>query len=307
METQKSNHAKFTFFYLLSLVALGFVAFSTGSIIFQIINKYIVDIFDTYSGQFSDGALRFAISSLIVAVPIYYLVMSYIQKNLKNGLLDKESVERKWMIYLILFVSFAVSIGWLIGLLNSFLNGELTTKFVLKFITIMVLMGIVFSYYFYDVKRKEVKSEKDKVLIAYFWASLSIVVITLISAFFVMESPADARGRRADDVIISSFSRISYDIDVYYGENNKLPESLEVLKKEFSYGDEVIMDLETKKVFDYNVLGDRNYELCATFRTSNQDINSPSYYVGNEWRHGKGYECLERTARTGDTKPTIIK
>ena len=39
----KNNSAKFAFLYLLSLVALGFVAINTGQVVFMYINKYIFD------------------------------------------------------------------------------------------------------------------------------------------------------------------------------------------------------------------------------------------------------------------------
>ncbi|MFH1175748.1 MAG: hypothetical protein V1698_03435 [bacterium] len=44
----KSNSAFYTFLYLLSLISLGFMAISTGSIFFQIINKRIPDILAPY-------------------------------------------------------------------------------------------------------------------------------------------------------------------------------------------------------------------------------------------------------------------
>ena len=67
-----NNGAKFAFFYLLSLVALIFMALSTGMIVFQIINKNLVDIINQYQGRFSDDALKFAISALIIPLPVIF-------------------------------------------------------------------------------------------------------------------------------------------------------------------------------------------------------------------------------------------
>jgi hypothetical protein len=98
----KSNAAKFAFFYMLSLVALIFMALSTGMIIFQIINKNIPDILNIYQGTFSSETLKFAISALIISAPIFYVCMRQIFANLKSGDLEKDSGIRKWLTYFIL-------------------------------------------------------------------------------------------------------------------------------------------------------------------------------------------------------------
>ena len=62
----KNNSPKFAFWYLLSLVALVFVAFSVGASIFQLINKYIPDIAEqNYQFRVSMELLKFAISALL--------------------------------------------------------------------------------------------------------------------------------------------------------------------------------------------------------------------------------------------------
>ena len=112
MENQKNNAAKFAFFYMLSLVALLFMALSVGMIIFQIINKNIIDIINEYRGRFSPGQLKFAISALIISTPIYYFITRQIQKNLFAGSLDKDSQIRKWLTYFILLVTSNFPVCW---------------------------------------------------------------------------------------------------------------------------------------------------------------------------------------------------
>ncbi|MDP2736291.1 MAG: DUF5671 domain-containing protein, partial [bacterium] len=131
----EKQNAKFAFFYMLSLVALVFTSLSTGMIIFQIINKLIVDDLSLAPGGFSQDALRFAISAIIIAAPIYFILMRLINKNLLSGQMEKESGIRKWLTYFILLVSAVVMIGWFIATIGSFLNGEFTIKFILKSLT----------------------------------------------------------------------------------------------------------------------------------------------------------------------------
>src|SRR3989339_434199 len=161
---EKNNAAKFAFFYMLSLVSLIFTALSTGIIIFQFINKNITDVLSTTTTGFDSSALKFAISAVIIAAPIYFVLMSLINKNLFEGNLDKESGIRKWLTYFIIFISSVVMIGWLIGTVNFFLDGELTIKFILKSITAILISAIIFSFYLYDIKRGEVQKKKDKIV-----------------------------------------------------------------------------------------------------------------------------------------------
>src|SRR3989339_175203 len=152
---EKNNAAKFAFFYMLSLVSLIFTALSTGIIIFQFINKNITDVLSTTTTGFDSSALKFAISAVIIAAPIYFVLMSLINKNLFEGNLDKESGIRKWLTYFIIFISSVVMIGWLIGTVNFFLDGELTIKFILKSITAILFSEIdgAINSYFRDYDR----------------------------------------------------------------------------------------------------------------------------------------------------------
>ncbi|PIT93665.1 hypothetical protein COU00_03075, partial [Candidatus Falkowbacteria bacterium CG10_big_fil_rev_8_21_14_0_10_43_11] len=93
----KNNSAKFAFFYLLSLVSLGFLAVSVGIVIFQIINKNIIDVVEEWRMRYDLGALRFAMSAIIVAAPVYYFSALQINKNLFTGHLDKEAGVRRWL------------------------------------------------------------------------------------------------------------------------------------------------------------------------------------------------------------------
>ena len=147
---EKQQNAKFAFFYLLSLVALVFTSVAVGLIIFQIINKTIIDELSLAPGGFSQDALRFAISAIIIAAPIYFVMMWLLNKNLLKGTMEKESGIRKWLTYFILLVSAVVMIGWLIGTISSFLNGELSLKFILKSLTSILISALIFSFYLYE-------------------------------------------------------------------------------------------------------------------------------------------------------------
>jgi len=308
----QNNAAKFAFFYMLSLVALIFMALSAGMIIFQIINKHIVDVINQYRGHYSPEALKFAISALIISAPIFYLTIKQIYKNLFSGALNRDSGIRKWLTYFILFVSSVVMLGWLIATVNSFLDGELTTKFILKAITAIGIAAAIFTFYLYDIKRSEVLGRKDRVIQIYFYGSLVVVIAVFIASLFVVESPTETRNRKLDNAILNDFDSLDMAIEEYYGDNGKLPNSLEIIKDEFTYiSDEDSEDPETKKEYEYRIVAENKYELCAFFRSSNKDSEDNRYgYNKERWPHGAGYECLGQKAKSVEevrTKPVPVR
>jgi len=299
------NNAQFAFFYMLSLVALIFMSMATGMIIFQIINKNITDVINQYRGNFSSNALKFAISSLIISMPIYYLTTRQIFKNLYSGELDRDSGIRKWLTYLILFITSVVMIGWFIGTVNSFLDGELTLKFALKALTAIGIAAIIFNFYFYDIKRDKVKGEKNKIIQIYLYSSIFIIVATFVASLFIVESPRETRNRKLDEAILTDFETISNAMTDYYNEYDRLPEDLEILKEEFTYIMDNLQNSATKEKYGYKVIDDKKYELCATFRSSNKEAEEDEktfYRFGDFWLHDAGYQCLSGKVRVGFDK-----
>lgn len=289
----KNNSPKFAFWYLLSLVALVFVAFSVGASIFQLINKYIPDIAEqNYQFRVSMELLKFAISALIVAAPLYFWMQSLIFKNLKSGELDKEVGVRKWLTYFILLIAAVVVLGYLIATINSLLDGEITTKFILKTLTVVSIATIVFSFYFYDIKREDVTTGADKVVKSYLFGSIILIVAALVFAFTIIESPVQARNRKIDQQLTNNFYNINSAVNNYYLANKKLPQDLNVL---LSIDDNYLLNNNlvnpsTNKNIEYKVVSDTQYDLCTDFLT---DSSQDPYR--SEWKHKMGYDCVTMT------------
>jgi type II secretory pathway pseudopilin PulG len=296
----KSNAAKFVFFYLIHLVSLGFMTVDFGIILFQIVNKNVADVITAYSGSYDEGALKFAISALLISTPIFYVITAFIQKSLFKGEMKKDSGIRRWLTYLILFVSFLIFVGWLIAFVNNFLNGELTMKFILKTLSVLVIAAAVFGFYLYDIRRAAVENIKDKVLKIFFIASLSVVAIVFVASFFVVESPAAARDRKLDDEVINNFGNIYQCVDQYYRETRKLPPDFAAMQADCTYlTTDNLKDSQTGQAFVYSTTGTTTYQICANFRTSNVGkannlgMNYPAAVGSGSSSHTSGYQCLK--------------
>lgn len=288
----EQQNAKFSFFYLLSLVGLIFTALGVGMIIFQIINKKIIDAVRIYPGGFDAGVLKFAISAIIIAAPVYFILTWLINKNLLNGNLGKDSQARKGMTYFILFISSVVMIGWFIAVIYNFLDGELTAKFVLKAVTAIIIAATVFSFYFYDIKRENVKDAKNIIIKSYYFGSIAVVFAALVAGLFFVDSPRLTRDRKEDLATMDRFSRIESAIAQYYSEKQKLPDSLdELIEGVGMVSKQDLVNPVSHEEIGYKIINKEFYELCATFKTSNKEDYRIDYYQ-SKWKHDAGYKCL---------------
>jgi len=302
---ENKHNAKYAFYYLLSLVALIFTALSVGIVAFNIIDKTVVDALMSYRSV-GDGSLKFAISALLIAAPIFYVLSLLINKGIKNGELDKESPLRRWLTYFILLVSSLIILGAFIGVINNFLSGELTIRFALKALTVLVISGTTFSYYLYEAKRATA-GQKDMVVTIFGWVSLAVVVAAFIAAWFFVESPVMARQRRLDDTLVNNMRMIENAVNDYYSRNGELPASLNDLESSSMYlNNESLVDPETAQPIEYKLLAADKYELCATFRLDSQTGNNRSYYIGDSKQHASGYQCLPGELYALDVKGRLL-
>jgi hypothetical protein len=300
MEGQ-NNAAKHAFYYMLSLVSLIFVSLSVGMIVFQIINKNIIDPINLYG--YNPETLKVAISMLVIASPVYFFFARLIHQNLAAGSLEKESDIRKWLTYFIMFVASVVVIGWLIGTLFSYLNGDLSTRFALKAVSAIAISSTIFAYYLYDIRREQVVGVKDKVSAAFFYGALVAVVIALVSAFVFVESPTETRNRRQDERLLYKFDRIASELDNFYNNKKVLPKNLEELRDNSTYlPASDLTDQTTGKMIEYKVISEREYELCGEFKSATQTRPGHTDYLVERWPHEAGFHCLSRKVTVYDEK-----
>src|SRR3990172_2166869 len=149
---------KFFFLSLASLVALVASVVSLLNLVFETLNKKFPDVLNaTYQyGYFTYDyeGMRSALATLIIIFPIFILVSYFWKKEIRVGLGIIDEIIRKWMIYLILFLSSAVIIADFVTLVRYFVAGEITTRFILKVAVALVAALFVGSYYILALKEK---------------------------------------------------------------------------------------------------------------------------------------------------------
>jgi len=288
-----NNNAKYAFYYLLSLVALIFTALSVGIVAFGITDQTVADALN--NGSASDS-LKFAISAILIAAPIFFVMQNLISRGLRRGELTKESGVRRWLTYFILLISAVIILGVFIGIINSFLAGELTLSFILKALAMVIISAAVFSFYFYDIKREDVTS-KNKVMRIFFWASLVIIMAAFIASWFFVESPMVTRAKRLDQNLVNNLTSVENAVNAYNEKYKKLPDNISQIENnnDIYLDPHSLSDAETGAPIIYQKTSESTFQLCATFRTDNKSVNpknNNTYYSDPMKLHLAGYQCL---------------
>lgn len=147
---------KDVFLHLLSIITLYASAGALIDLLFAFINILFPDallIADSWYLRSMQESVRFDISILIVVFPAYLITNWLLGKSYATTPEKKELRIRKWLIYLTLFLSALVLIGDLVVLVNNLLRGDLTTAFLLKVLAVFVVIGGIFLYYFWEVRK----------------------------------------------------------------------------------------------------------------------------------------------------------
>jgi len=146
--------AREAFIYLLLFLCLYWSAWSFGTLLFDFINHWIPDKLMQYY-QTDIFGVRRSVASLIVAFPVYFWLTMLTAKWIRRDPEKKASKIRKWLTYLTLFVAAGVIIGDLITLIYNLLAGELTLRFILKVLAVLLIAGLIFGYYLWDLRKEE--------------------------------------------------------------------------------------------------------------------------------------------------------
>lgn len=294
------NLPRDTFLYLLAIITLVVVAVGFGMAVFNYIDFYFPD--PAMEGAY-ESPIRQAMAMLIVVFPVFLWVSRFLRKDVKFHPEKKELKIRKWLLYLTLFAAALVIMGDLVTVINNFLRGELTARFVLKAITMFFISGSVFYYYLSQLEEGRGQVLFFKVpdpLLPLFWLIITVVIAAIVWGFAVIGSPFAQREKRLDERRLSDLQMIQNYITNYWQSKEKLPATLNDLENPL-LGVMIPSDPETRGQYEYRVLGNLKFELCATFKTEGENGNRaiPMIYPPRNqdynWQHGIGYACFERT------------
>ena len=144
--------AREAFIYLLLFSTMYVVAFQFGSLLFDFINQAFPDPAVNQFERFQRESIRFSVSSLIVALPVFLYMSRLTNRETAFDPAKRTSPVRRWLTYLTLFSAACVLIGDVTTLIYSLLGGELSTRFVLKVLVVAAIAGTIFWFYVSDLR-----------------------------------------------------------------------------------------------------------------------------------------------------------
>lgn len=119
--------------------------------------------------------------------------------------------------------------------------------------------------------------------------AIAAVVAAVVGGLTLLGSPAEERMRRIDKRRVDDLSEIARATDLYWTRHKRLPSSLEELSGEPG----VVVssrDPETTQAYEYRVLSNGSYELCAHFDRASAERRASGVKI---WSHGIGKQCFQ--------------
>ena len=292
--------AREAFMYLVSFVALFITAFSIGTLVFGYIDHAFPDPLarhSQYGGDTVPDEMTWAMAAVIITFPLYLFLMWRLAKDAAVHPEFRQSRIWRWLTYLTLAIAAAVITGDLIVLLSNVLRGDLTVPFVLKVMTVLLITGAVFGYYLWDLRRKEdVDDLGPQPFVplgsrALLTCSILAAVLTVGYGIYLAGSPGQQRQERLDSLRASHLQIIVDRVNDHWQQRGSLPDSLDNLIRQ----PRELEDPATEIPYEYRIIDDTRFELCAIFTTDTRDVyeQAGSPYSPNVRHHGVSRTCFE--------------
>lgn len=307
-ETPVKSSPKYVFLHLLLVGTLYASVIGFITLLFQYVSFLMPELGDVNSYYYRGilDAIRGATAMLIVIFPVFLFVSWLLRKDFDKDPGKRNMRIRKWLLHLTLFITSIVIIVDLITLIYAFLSGEITTTFLIRILIILSVVGTVFSYYLWEIRRDP--GQKTTLPKTMTWIVGTIMIVAIGSGFFLVGSPFYQRQVRLDEDRLEDLRNIEGRIINYWEKKDKLPTKLVDL--EDSISGFVVPEDPENRVYEYEIKGDKIFDLCATFNTKSLELEknikvADSYH--SKWLHDSGRVCFERKIDSELHKPRAVE
>jgi hypothetical protein len=154
-----SVSARDAFMHVVMFATLILSGYNLGDLLFELINRAFPDPAARAYSQSTLQAIRWSLSSLIVAFPVFLYVAWLVGRAIRREPTKRASRVRRRLTYVTLFIASCVLIGDFISVVYNFLGGELTVRFLLKVLTVALIAGRAFGYYLWELRADEKEPE----------------------------------------------------------------------------------------------------------------------------------------------------
>lgn len=301
-----SSSPRDAFLHLLGMALLYTAAIATGTILFQLIDRWLPAPGDELLG-FSSRVMRTAAAALLVSLPILGLVQRTIGDDVGRDPARRLSPVYRTLAYLTLLITSLIMAGDLIAAIVCFLSGDLTIRFMLKTSTILFLAGGVYLWFSSDVQREEhiaVESGTATIPPPPPWRNVlqrigaAVAIVSMVAALWAAGSPFHQRLLRLDARRVDDLRAIQRNVETYFEREGVLPVTLESLADTPATFVRNTADPVTGKPYRYDRVDDDRYTLTATFDLPS-DQDQPAWNRDGFFHHGSGEQSFRLSAPQG--------
>jgi hypothetical protein len=314
------------FFFLSLGVVVSLIASVTAflNLVFETLNKQFPDalnsVYQYGYNSYSFDTARSALATLIIIFPAFLIISYFWQKASRGDMGSIDTTVRKWMLYLITFLSGIVVVVDLVTLVRYFVAGEITTRFILKVAITLVIAAGIGMYYIFELQGRK----KFWGFNIHVWGAIksSVIVLALVIwSFTVIGTPNQQRAWRLDDRRVQDLQSIQWQVINFWQQKEKLPVQLSDLSNPLS-GFSLPVDPEFEKglVYEYKQTDKMSFQLCATFTAvmpqgwqensyggvmpmmnvgkdvaTSYPVGPGGGGIGESWDHQAGHTCFTRT------------
>jgi hypothetical protein len=130
---------------------------------------------------------------------------------------------------------------------------------------------------------------------AFVVVAVAAVAASVLGGLLLLGSPRTERERRLDARRVADMRALASAVDLYWTRQGQLPSSLATLAQERGIQPNRV-DPENGRPYDYRVVGENAYELCAQFA---RDASEEGRGRREDfWTHGSGLQCFRLAPKT---------
>jgi hypothetical protein len=246
--------------------------------------------------------MAFQIACVLVAFPVFILVMRSVWRGLLDQPAQADSAIRRWLTYMALLIAAGTVIGDLVAFIERLLSGSITATFAARVLVVLVLAGGVFWFYLGTVQLNDDGrgARLRRYGIAGSAAAAALVALTLVFSFTWFGSPAARRlsasdMRRSEDLeAIASVLQNRWKA-AEGSQTRALPKTIPELPESTTLR---LADPVSGMPYRYIPLDGMRYQLCASFETNT--TNLPVQARRSLFRvHPSGEHCFALDAPVG--------
>lgn len=299
--------AREAFLHLLKFAAFYTAAVSLILLLFACIDQVLPDpaMAERVWARGAANRMRGWMAALIVAFPLYMWLSRFLLREIGTRPEKAASGVRRWLTYLTLLVAATTLMCDLIVLVSHLLQGELTLRFVLKVLVLGAVAAVVFVYYLRSLRPDPDPVGQRRLNRGFAATATALVLLTLVWSGFRVGSPMSERLRRLDERRVEDLRAIHDEIlrltlaDDGSRRVHPLPRSLEEVARRARTRRPEIRDPESGEPYEYKVLDEDSFRLCATFRLARDEARAPS------WNHPAGRHCFPIAIHDTELPPTF--